>query len=217
MKLIIFLSLLLLISCGASTLQMQNKTKQVTANNVKKDVNKRLVTKNVSQSITTEDISKVDSAVSIILEKYNGYISSSNYDINSEFDAHIKIPSEHLSKSLNAFASIGNEVSRDIKTTDVTAEYIDLNAKIKNLEILKEKVQGILSSTTNINRVMELQKEITELQTQIDGLKGRLNFLKNRVEYSTVHLRIFKELKPGPLTYVGIAIGGALKKLFVWN
>ena len=217
MKSFISVLCILFLSCGASSLQQSRISKSNVSSKVDQNIKKRFVTKNITQEVSTTDISKVDSAVTEILNTYEGYISRSEFDINDEFDAHIKIPSKYLQSALLAFASIGEEVNRDITTTDVTDDYIDLNARITNLEKLKAKVQHILETTTDLNKVLELQKEVNRLQTTIDSLKGRLASLKDRIDYSTVHLRIYQESKPGPLSYVGIATGWVIKKLFVWN
>lgn len=140
-----------------------------------------LLVKNVAQSL--ESIKKqtvslggymVESNLSSPQEAASGYIT-------------VRVPEGKLEEALNSFRSLGMKVvSENLKGTDVTDQYVDIEARLKPLQENKTRFEEIMKQATKIEDILRIQQEIISLQTQIDNLRGQQNYLEKTAQMSKI-------------------------------
>src|SRR6185295_5420290 len=96
-------------------------------------------------------VSNIDSAtekIEAIATRFNGYVSSSN--LNSSYDQvenemNIKVPGQNFDAAVKAIEKVSVFMnSRNIRTDDVTAEYMDLGSRLKTKLEVKARYEEIL-------------------------------------------------------------------------
>ncbi len=133
-----------------------------------------------------------------------GYVSSSSvYDSYYESDAGkegyvtVRIPESEYSLFLDNVEDLGEVTSKSVNAQDVTEEYIDVTARLDNLQIQETRLQEILNMTVTVEEVLSVEKELGRVRGEIESLTGRLNYLEDRIEFSTINIRV---TEPRPIT-----------------
>ncbi|RLG58089.1 MAG: hypothetical protein DRN88_01695, partial [Candidatus Hydrothermarchaeota archaeon] len=122
-----------------------------------------------------------------------------------------KIPKEKLTEFLNKIETLGEVKYSSISGRDVTEEYIDLEARLKNYEAEERNLLKIMEKAEKVEDILKIEKELARVRGEIEVLKGRIRYLNNRVEFATVTIEIFE---PEPITS-SFGIRNALRQAFL--
>ncbi len=108
------------------------------------------------------------------------------------FDASVtlRIPSSNFNDALNRISSLGDVISMTTSSKDVTDQYVDLQARAKNLENVLEQYRSILKNATKTNDILDVQSRIDDIQEQIERLKAQLAQTEKQTSFAliTIHL-----------------------------
>ncbi|WP_141709377.1 DUF4349 domain-containing protein, partial [Brachyspira hampsonii] len=80
--------------------------------------------------------------------------------------------------------------NKNINTQDVTETYYDTENRIKNREVLLEKLRNYLREAKNIDEILKVEDRINTLTYEIETMKGNLKNLQSSIDYSRVTLNI---------------------------
>ena len=163
------------------------------------------------KTITTVDMTiKVDDAAAVMGEvskmavTSGGYVASSSvydsyYDSNVGKEGYItvRVPESEYPSFLETVENLGEVTSKSVNAQDVTEEYIDVTARLDNLERQETRLQEILNMTVTVEDVLSVEKELERVRGEIESLTGRLNYLEDRIEFSTINIRV---TEPRPIT-----------------
>jgi hypothetical protein len=175
---------------------------------------KRIVTKRADISVEVDTIDEAKKGLVALIEKSGGYIINSNSYENS-YSASVKVPSTKLVETLDTIAKLGNKTSQSISQSDVTEQFVDNEARIKNLILFRDKMKKLLNRTRNIDEIVRIEKEIRRVQIEIDSLKGRQKYLKDAVALSPINVDFKEKTVYGPIGYIANGLWWVTKKLFV--
>ena len=122
-----------------------------------------------------------------------GVISSSFSYIedNQIADLTIRVPSDRYQDVLTDLRGLG-EVQREESTgNDVTEEYTDLDARLRNLQATEQRYLELLGQAVDINEILMVQDRLDGIRAQIEQVQGRLNLLNGLTSTATItiHLR----------------------------
>lgn len=99
----------------------------------------------------------------------------------------VRVPAEKFREALDYFRTLAVKVSSEnILGTDVTAEYVDIQARLTTLEKTKAKFEQILDQATQVQDILQVQRELINLQDRIDALKGRQKYLEQTAKLAKI-------------------------------
>ncbi len=206
-------SIFLLSACSSSDSKSYTRdyssTENVTANV------QRLIIKSARITIEVKDPLVVSDQIKAIITSELGYVeSATNYNQESvSIDA--KVPSEKLEKVVELVASSGKLVSKSSSAKDVTAEMVDIEAKLKNLTELRNRFRALLAKADSVEDILSIESQLSRVQTEIDSIEGRKKSLASQISYSAIDIQINKKTTYGPVAYVLKGIYWGIKKLFI--
>ncbi|WP_333820540.1 DUF4349 domain-containing protein [Ohtaekwangia sp.] len=155
-----------------------------------KDVHYRFEVDNVKKS--TENIENA-------IRKYPAYISSSNLRLDNpilENKITIRVQSEYfadLLKDIDLEAKFVN--FRDVKTDDVSKEFVDLESRLRTKREVEQRYMDILRAKAGtIEELMQAEQQIGQLHEEIEATVSRINYLKDQVSYSTIELEFYQTI-----------------------
>jgi len=175
---------------------------------------KRIITKRANISVEVEAIDKAQKALVALVKENGGYITNSNH-YEDGYNASVKIPSSKLVETLDAIAGLGDKISQSISQNDVTRQFVDNEARLKNLILFRDKMQKLLTHTTNIQEIVKIEREIRRVQIEIDSLKGRQKYLQDAVALSPIRVNFKEKTVYGPIGYIANGVWWVTKKLFI--
>lgn len=158
----------------------------------------RKITKDATIAIETDNVDSCYDKILKMIGESNGYIESSSEATSNDstrmVNLVLKIPEDKFENSITYIKSLGNVTALRIGSNDVTEQYYDVQARIKNFEIQEQKLQEILNKANTVSEILQVESEINRVRTEIDSLKGQLKMWDSLTSLSTINLSI-KELR----------------------
>ncbi len=169
--------------------------------------------------IETSDVGNASHKAQVIVKKRGGYLETinSNDDGDSYARLRLRIPKNALPGTMDDLATLGKVTSRNIEVEDVTEQWIDLQAKIKNMRALRDRLRALLRQAKTVKETLEVEKELTRVQSDLDSLEGKIKAMQKHAAFSKLTLTISRKSVPGPIGAVGKGAWWGLKKLFVFR
>ncbi len=132
-----------------------------------------------------------------IVEGLGGMVTNTSiYEDNSGNKAMrmtLKVPSEKLDEALGALSKIGEVKEEDIRSRDVTEEYVDLDARLKNAKRLEARLIKLLDTpNAKLEDIVKIEKELGRVREQIESMEGRKRYYDSRISLSTVEIVFFE-------------------------
>lgn len=119
-------------------------------------------------------------------------VTSSNAQSRRSGYINARIAPEQLGAYLDFLGTGPGELKEhSVKADDKTLQYIDTEAKIKNLERLRDRLITLLNSdkTQKVNEVLQIERELNRVEQQLDSAKGSLRHLETITGKATVNSR----------------------------
>ena len=146
----------------------------------------------------TQDLQKTYQQVTAAIKKHNAYLQNDTEgkDYNSLYrNLTVRIPNANFDAFL---ADIGKGVAyfdrKEISAKDVTAEFIDIEARLKAKKTLEERYLALLQKANKVSEILEIEKELSIIREEIEAKEGQLKYLQNRVSLSTVNIEFYKNV-----------------------
>ena len=159
--------------------------------------NKKKIIKDGSMSIKAKNIAASKKNMDALLKKFNAYYDLEEYQNNDQsasYTLKLRIPSENFENLLTAIESGKDEITaKSINTSDVTEEYLDIEARLANKREYLKRYKDILLRAGTIKDVLSVEENIRVLQEEIESKEGRLKFLSDQVAYSTLNINLYQQ------------------------
>lgn len=124
----------------------------------------------------------------------------------------LKVHPSRFDETIKALRGVGQPLSENTTTEDVTQEYVDLQARLENAEAARGRYLEILATRTGaVSDVLEVEREIERVTENIERLKGELRYFDSRIGLSTVVINLEEPHAAVPAGYV---FGKAIKEAF---
>jgi hypothetical protein len=172
----------------------------------------RLIIQNADLSIVVADVDDRMKAVEALATEMGGYVvSSSKYQTTGnngvevpEAQVVIRVPAEKLDEALNRIKADVVEIRGDSRTgQDVTADYVDLQSRLKNLEATEAQLTKIMENATATEDVLNVFNQLTSIREQIEVVKGQIKYYEESAALSAVSVRIIAEASVQPIEIAG--------------
>ena len=121
-----------------------------------------------------------------IAESYDGMLLSSETVGDDTARLVLRIPAKKFDRAFAEVSQLGDVRASTVTGTDVTAEFIDLQAQLRILKAHREVVFGLYEQATTIDTTLRLDRELSEVQLQIDQIQGQLRYLDAQTSISTL-------------------------------
>ncbi len=162
----------------------------------------RLIVRDASLTIEVDDVQKTDQEIRALVDATGGYVlsaSASGSDTDTVIYASLKIPSDKLDSVITAVERMSHKVIyRSMSGSDVTEEYVDLEARLASLEAARDRLLALLEKAANVEEAVQVNAALTDVQTQLEQITGRMRYLRQGAAMSSLNL----ELRPIPVTEV---------------
>jgi hypothetical protein len=159
-----------------------------------------------------DDFEPTISKVQEIAEGLSGYA----VEVSSE-SITAKVPTERLDEALAAITTLAEVTHKNVRVSDVTSRYVDLQIRIANLEKVRARLQELAEQGEDVKAILEVEKELNRVTSQLEQLKGQMRMLGNQVTFATIHVSVDESVTPGPIGWVFYGAYHAIKWLFVWD
>lgn len=155
----------------------------------------RKIIQNAEVKLRVNDISGVSEKITKKVKELKGY--PSDYAIYSEgqnanASLMIRVPSANYEQLLSFILQLGKVDFKREYTNDVTAQYVDLDARVKVLRTEEDSLLAILGKAEKIDDILKIKAQITATRQERESLEGQLKALNSSIEYATINVTLYQ-------------------------
>ncbi|HEV8563967.1 MAG TPA: DUF4349 domain-containing protein [Actinomycetota bacterium] len=140
----------------------------------------------------------VDEVTAIANEK-EGFVFSSSVGERAG-SLVLRVPASRFDATVTALRGIGTVKDVTIASQDVTAEFIDLNARLRIALGRRHVLQRLYAQATTIEQTIRVLNALDDTQLRIEQAQGQLNVIENQTSQSTIRVSLREEGLPDPQT-----------------
>jgi hypothetical protein len=157
----------------------------------------RRLIRDASVELLVEDPDAAVRDIGDLARGAGGFVSGANLTRDSEGrlrgELTIRVPAEDLDRILDDLAELAlSEESRSITTRDVTGEYADLQARVRNLRTFEQELLSLLATIREQDArpesLLNVFERIRQVREEIERIEERISTLDDLVAMSTVRV-----------------------------
>src|SRR5438105_6574334 len=133
-----------------------------------------------------------------LVELEQGFIAGTDAQVNPQLsDDRIRtgvisfmVPAKNFDETIDALAKLGRVQNEHISGQDVSAQYVDLQARLGNEIAQRDAMLALLRRAQSVADIIAVQTQLGQITQQIEQLKGQIAYLDHNTAYSTVTVSI---------------------------
>lgn len=185
--------------------------------------NSRKVIQTATIAIEAEDTRAAMGAIETLVTDSGGFIASATVsdpgpgEDQPRVHLVLRVPAADLETALDAIGRLGARiVSESRQGRDVTEEYVDVEARIANLEVLETELRALLGDVrdqpeADPTKLLQVFNEISRVRGEIEQLEGRRQVLDDLTTLATLEVTIDPTPEVAPVVAEGWAPTGVFR------
>jgi hypothetical protein len=155
---------------------------------------KRKVIMSHALDLEVKSISAALESLTKLAEANGGYVYEStrtSYDRNSYAGTiGIRVPVGKTSGVLGAIRSLGRVDSERSNAEDITDDYVDMEARLKNAQASEGRLKEMYQRAGTVKEVLEVEKELTRVRGDIEAFMAKKRNWDILVEMVTIEVNL---------------------------
>ncbi|MFV8752468.1 DUF4349 domain-containing protein [Nannocystaceae bacterium ST9] len=143
-----------------------------------------------SLGIGVYDLARAMVAAEALPERYGGWIH-----MRTEGQLIMRLPADALRKAMDELGELGIVQTRSLQAEDVTAEYVDLESRIKVLKDTQAQLLALLEKAKTVEEALHVRRALDDVTLELEAALGRQRQLTNLISFSTLTVYLY-ELGP---------------------
>jgi hypothetical protein len=161
----------------------------------------------VKNAVITEQVKNLDSAVDGLIAlagEMGGYVSGTSPEPDTgtprSGTVSFVVPSDRFEAAVARARNLGKVERIDVSGQDVSTQYVDLQARLKNAQAQLAFYNSLLQKATTIQDMIAIENQIGPITQNIEQLEGQIAYLDHATAYSTISVRLHEAaLAPAPV------------------
>lgn len=167
------------------------------------DLDRHLI-KMAQISLQTDDPAAAAQNLTQSVVSRGGYVANLQESANGlgqrSVQMELRVPAAALDETLRQMEPLGKLLNKHISTQDVTEEFVDTDARMRNLKKTEERILDHLNRLATLDDILKVEQELSRVRGQIEGMEGRLRFLGHSVDFSSIQVSLIEVPKAEPVT-----------------
>lgn len=156
----------------------------------------RKIIRNADLTLETESPTDGLRKITAAAESQGGFVVTSEFKQNpvaagakpsQSVTVVARVPASQFASALEQIRSAGDRVvSEKVSGQDVSEEYLDIEARLRNKKALEGQFLDIMKQAHKVEDALDVQTQLADVRTEIERLEGRRRFLENQAALSTI-------------------------------
>ncbi len=150
----------------------------------------RMVIKDATLTLEVTSLATSVSTISQLAADQGGYVlesSTSGFDASQTASLRLAVPADKFEATLERLRQLSSRViSEQASGQDVSADYVDLQTRLTNLEATSARVREFLAEATTVEESLKVNGELSRLEGEIAQIKGQMKYYEGRAAFSTI-------------------------------
>lgn len=170
-----------------------------------------MIVRTANLVLISEQFPGVRTRLDEIVSRHGGYIAqltaNSPVDNGRSLTGTIRVPAAQLDATLAALKDLGRLEMETQNGQEITAQYIDLQARLTNAFNTEQRLTDILRNRTGrLSDVLAVEQEIDRVRGEIEEMEAQKKSLRDQVDLASVGFSIKEDYK-GQLKMVPFSTG----------
>jgi hypothetical protein len=109
--------------------------------------------------------------------------------VRNEQSITVRVPAEKFRAVLATVMKVGDVLGRNVSVRDVTQEYYDLEIRLRNAEVVRQRLEQLLAKADKVEDALAVERQLERVAGELERLKGQLKLLRELVSFSTITVR----------------------------
>lgn len=176
----------------------------------------RKIVARATLELIVADAQQTADEIAALMGQVGGYISNANLYKGYYSDSErlqgtltLRVPAERLEETMAALGEMAVSVgTRTLNREDVTDQYTDLDAQLRNLEATENELREMLAEVrakpnAKPEDILAVHQRLTDIRGQIEQVQGRKNMLDNLIGLSTIDVTLTPDVATQPVIEQG--------------
>ena len=111
----------------------------------------------------------------------------------------LQVPEADFETLVGQVQQLGKVSSLTTQATDVTGQYVDLEAQISVLQASRQQYLTIMAKAKTIGDILAVQDQLDSIDSQLQQLQGQQQLMDNETTYSTLTVTLAQKALPPPV------------------
>lgn len=112
----------------------------------------------------------------------------------------VRVPSDRFETFVDALSEgVGVFEDKSITSRDVTAEYIDVVARMKTKKELEQRYLDLLRQANSLKEIIDIETALGNIRAEIESMEGQIRYLTHQTDYATLQLTYYKTVANKPV------------------
>ena len=159
-----------------------------------------MIVRTAELAVTVQVFDEARGGLEQILKIHRGYFD--NLQITAPVGnprtlaAKVRIPSEHLDAAIGELKKLGRVDVEAQTGQEVTAEYVDLQARLANARNTEQRLTEVLQQRTGkLADVLAVENEIARVRGEIESMEAERKTTATQVAFATLNLTLTEDYK----------------------
>jgi hypothetical protein len=186
----------------------------------------RKIVRNGALDLLVNDVAQSVTKIGSIVTGAGGYVEKATQTNSGGHPANmtVRVPAASLDKVIADIKHLAANVDREsVEGRDVTREYIDLDARLRNGQAEEAQYLQILKRATTIKDTLDVTEKLSDVRGRIEQMQGEMKLLTTQIDMSSLEILLRADsdatvarIHWRPLGQAKIAVGEVISGLADW-
>jgi citrate lyase beta subunit len=149
---------------------------------------KRQIIYTATMQVTVHDVEHAVAEAEALPERLGGWLHA-----RTDYQLVLRIPAEKLEQAMATIAELGVVDYRLLEALDVTAQYTDLESRIRTLEEMQTQLKALLEQAKTVEQALEIRKALDQITLELELARTQMRELSKSIAFSTLILRFVEQ------------------------
>jgi len=159
-----------------------------------------MIARTAELTLTTNEFDKARAALEDILKRHSGYLGQLNVNAPTgaarTLDATLRIPADQRDAAIAEIKKLGRVEAESQTGEEVTAQYVDLEARLSNARNTEQRLTELLRERTGkLADVLAVEESISRVRGEIEQMEAEKKTLAKRVELLTLEVKVTEDYR----------------------
>ena len=159
-----------------------------------------MIVRTAGVTLTTRDFDQARAGLDDILRRHRGYVGQLNVNtpvgVGRTLTATLRVPADQLDATLAELRKLGRVEAESQSGQEVTAQYVDLEARLSNGRNTERRLTDVLQQRTGkLADVLAVETELSRVRGEIESMESQRKTLANQVDFATLNATVNEDYK----------------------
>ncbi|MCW5941223.1 MAG: DUF4349 domain-containing protein [Fimbriimonadaceae bacterium] len=149
-----------------------------------------MVIRNANLELTVGDARAAMARATSLAQSLGGYVENSSINYLEGnlpvTNVTMRVPEKRFDTAMEQLRALGEVKGESVNGQDVTAQVVDLEARVKALKVEEDQYLTILSKASRIGDILQVKSRLGQVRLEIESLEGQRRYLRNAASMSTI-------------------------------